>query len=75
MITRNNFQSVLDSITPKDKKRILKSDKEYIVIELHIFNAGSITNVILTNDFIRYQYVSDYGHCILETQEVQSLIS
>ena len=75
MITRQNFQSVLDSITAKDKKRILNSDKEYIVIELDIFNAGSITKVILTNDFNRYKNVSNNCGCILETQEVHSFLS
>ena len=34
MITRDNFKDVLKLIPKKDIKRILKSDKEYIVIML-----------------------------------------
>ena len=70
MITRDNFKAVLGLISEKDKRRILKTDKEYVVLYLYTFNVGSIVEVTLTNDYIRYQNVSNNGNCILETNYV-----
>lgn len=66
MITRDNFKDVLKLISKKDIKRIKKSDKEYIVLMLHVFNVGTNVSVILTNDYNRYKNVSYNGNCILE---------
>ena len=66
MITIDNFNDVLKLISKKDIKRIKKSDKEYIVLMLHVFNVGAYVSVILTNDFNRYKNVSYNGNCILE---------
>lgn len=66
MITRDNFKDVLRLISKKDIKRIKKSDKEYIVLMLHVFNVGTNVSVILTNDYNRYKNVSYNGNCILE---------
>lgn len=66
MITRDNFKYVLKLISKKDIKRIKKSNKEYIVLMLHVFNVGSYVSVILTNDYNRYKNVSYNGNCILE---------
>lgn len=74
MITRDNFTDTVRAIEPKDKKRIRESLKEYCVIELHIFNSGSYVTVKLTDDFIRHQYASKKGNCIIETSEIQSLL-
>ena len=65
MITIENLKEVVKSLSDKDKTRILKSDKEYIVIILHVFNVGSYATCILTNDFNRYKNVSNDGNCIL----------
>ena len=45
------------------------SNKEYVVLELHCFNAGSFTKVILTNDYNRYKNVSNNGNCILSLDD------
>lgn len=75
MITRENLQGVINSLSDKDKNRIKNTNKEYLVIELHIFNTGSYATVKLTNNYSRYQNVSNYGNCILETQYVLNLIN
>ena len=75
MITRENLQEVIQSIDAKDKKRIKNSTKEYCVIELHIFNTGSFATIKLTNNYTRYKNVSNYGNCILETQDVLNYIN
>ena len=74
MITTDNLTSVINQLPEKDKRRILKSDKEYCVLELHIFNAGSYTSCILTNNYDRYKNVSNHGNCILDTWEVSERI-
>jgi hypothetical protein len=66
MITRDNFKDVLRLISKKDIKRIKKSDKEYIVLMLQVFNVGGYVSVILTNDYNRYKNVSYNGNCIFE---------
>lgn len=75
MITRNNLKDVIRSLSKKDKKRILNSNKECVVLYLHIFNIGTYTTARLTNDYNRYKNVSNNGNAILYTQEVQDLIN
>ena len=69
MITRENIQDVIDQISLKDKKRIHNTNKEYIVLLLHCFNAFSITQVILTNDLNKYKNVSKDGNCVLQSDD------
>ena len=75
MITRDNLADVIKAITPSDKKRILRSDKEYIVIYLHVFNSGSFVSIRLTDDFNRYKNVSNEGNAILYNDEIINLIN
>ncbi len=70
MITHDNFTLVVQSLSDKDKKRILNSDKEFCVLFLHVFNTGCIVDCILTNNYNRYKNVSDNGNAILLTEEV-----
>jgi len=75
MITRNNLKDVINTLTKKDKKRILNSDKEYVVLYLHISNGWFSVTARLTNDYNRYKNVSNNGNAILYTEEVQNLIA
>jgi hypothetical protein len=74
MITRENLQNVINSMSIKDKKRVLNTEKEYVVIYLHICNSGSYTTIRLTDDFNRYKNVSNNGNVILTSEEVKDLI-
>ena len=74
MITRENLKEVINSLSEKEKKRVLNSSKEYAVLYLHVFNTGSYATVRLTNDYNRYKNVSDKGDALLYTEEVQTLI-
>ena len=73
MTTRENINSVIENIEKKDKKRILTAIKnnsfEYVVLRLHICNAGSIIETILTNHLERYYNESDNGNCILSIED------
>ena len=69
MITRENIIEVIKNLSNKDKKRLKNTSKEYAVLRLHCFNVGCIIELILTNDFIRYQNVSNEGNCILDTND------
>ncbi len=71
MITQDNLNEVITSLSNKDKKRILSSCKEYTVLYLHVFNAGHFVTARLTNDYNRYKD----GNTILNTEEVQNLIT
>lgn len=75
MITRDNLKNVVDSLSDKEKKRVLNSEKEYTVLYLHVFNVGCYVTVRLTNDYDRYKNVSNNGNAILYTKEVQDLIT
>ena len=70
MITRSNISEVINSLSDKDKNRIKNTNKEYCVIYLHVFNVGSYATIKLTDNFSRYQNVSNDGNCILEISEV-----
>lgn len=69
MITQDNIIEVVTQLSDKDKKRLANTNKEFAVLYLHIFNVGSYTSLRLTNDFLRYQYASKEGNCILETSD------
>ena len=74
MITKDNLKDVINSLSEKDKKRVLNSSKEFTVLYLHTFNVGSYVTIRLTDDYNRYKNVSYNGNAILYTQEVQDLI-
>lgn len=46
MITRDNLSDVMDAITKKDIDTAISTDQDYVLLELHVFNAGF--NVSLT---------------------------
>jgi len=69
MITRSNIKEVVNSIADDDKKRLANTNKEYVVLQMHIFNGGYVISIILTNDYNRYKNVSFNGHCILSTDD------
>jgi len=75
MITHRNFNLVVQSLSDKDKKRILNSNKEFCVLILHVFNAGYTVNCILTNNYIRYQNVENHGNAIVPIEEVTEILS
>lgn len=75
MITSDNFNEVVLSLNEEEKQRIIGSDKEYCVLFLSIFNAGSVVNCVLTNNFTRYQNVSNDGDAIVEISEVANVIT
>ena len=54
MITKENLEAVIEQINDKDQNRIRVLSKDYVVLFLHSFNAGSYTEVILTNDYNKY---------------------
>ena len=74
MITRDNLNDVINSLSEKDKKRVLNSNKEFTVLYLHVFNTGGYVTIRLTDDYNRYKNVSNNGDAILYTEEVQDLI-
>ena len=70
MITSQNINEVVKQLSNKDKKRLKNTNKEYAVLILSIFNTGSVTHLILTNDYNKYKNVSNYGNCILYSDDV-----
>lgn len=74
MITRENLRDVIDSLSDKTKRRILSSEKYYVVLTLHVFNVGAYATAKLTNDYDRYQHAWKHGNCILCIEDVQSIL-
>ncbi len=75
MITHRNFKLIVQSLSDKDKKRILYSNKEFCVLIIHIFNAGYTVNCILTNNYTRYQNVGNHGNAIVSIEEVVEILN
>ena len=69
MITRANIQGIVEGLTPKEKKRIANSTKEYVTLELHCFNVGCYTTIKLTSDYNRYKNLYKDGNCILSLDD------
>lgn len=77
MITRENLEDVISNITPYDLKRIKNSEKEYVVLNLNIFNTGFTVDVCLTNNLYNNKEVTranKNGGAIFQTEEVLKLI-
>ena len=74
MITSQNLSETVNLLNEDDKQRILKSQKEFVVLFLHIFNTGSYTTAILTDNLNRFKNVSDNGNAIWNTLEIQNII-
>ena len=75
MITKENFREVIQNLPAREKDRIMKTDKEYLVIKMTVFNAGYTLNCHLTNDYDIYKNVSSQGNCILSVQEVVEILN
>ena len=69
MITRDNIQEVVNSLSDRDKKRIRNSNKEFVVLELHCTNSGCASFAKVTNNYTRYKNVSNNGDCILSIDD------
>ncbi len=75
MITRENLKEVIDSLDDKTKRRILSSEKSFVVLTLHVFNVGAYATARLTNDYGRYnQHAWKHGNCVLYIEDVQSIL-
>ena len=76
MITRENLRDVTDSLDDKTKRRILSSEKYYVVLTPNVFNEGAYATVTvrLTNDYGRYKHAWKHGNCILCIEDVQSIL-
>ena len=74
MITSQNLSETVNLLNEDDKQRILKSQKEFVVLFLHVFNAGSFTTCSLTNYFYRFRNIANHGDAILNTSEIQNII-
>ena len=73
MITRHNLNEIINQISNDDKKCILKSSREYTMIDVSFFNVGISISIGLLSDL-----PSDYDEKIksgkvvlLETNEEQ----
>lgn len=76
MSTFNIIKAVLSNTTEKDKKRILSTNKEFIVCDVSVFNAGSVIVVKCTDDYNRYQNISNDGYSfIMESEVIKNMIS
>jgi len=61
-----NLMGLLQDLNKKELKRILKSHKEYLVLDVSVFNVGAVVKPILTNDYNRYKNIGRDGYsCIL----------
>jgi len=63
---RNDIMELLQELSKKELKRILKSYKEYLVLNVSVFNVGVVVKPILTDDYNRYKNINKDGYsCIL----------
>ena len=59
-----------------DLLRVVYTNKEYAVFDISVFNVGSVTRVICTNNWHKYQNIGDNGYSFtipLYTEEVETI--
>ena len=61
------LMSILENdLSLKDLRRIVNSNKEYLVLDVSVFNVGAVVRPILTNNHNKYKHISNDGYsCIL----------
>ena len=61
------LMSILENdLSLKDLRRIVNSNKEYLVLDVSVFNVGAVVRPILTNNYSKYENISNDGYsCIL----------
>jgi len=59
------MMEMLKELSTKELKRILKSSKEYLVLDAHVFNVGAVVKPILTNNYEKYKNISDDGYSLI----------
>ena len=77
MITKDNLVEVLKLILPKDLKRIKTTEKEFVVLNLNIFNTGCTLDVTLTNNLYGNKEVNranKNGGAVFEITEFLKLL-
>jgi len=72
MITKENIHDIIGLLTEKELIRIENSSKDYLVLELHCGNASAVVIPILTNNYLKYQNVSNSGNAIFEREHFVS---
>jgi hypothetical protein len=61
-----NLMGLLQDLNKKELTRIIKSYKEYLVLNVSVFNVGAVVRPILTNDYNKYKNIGRDGYsCIL----------
>ena len=60
-----SLENNLKELSINDLYRIWNSNKDYIVINTSVCNAGASYKVICTNDFNRYQNISNDGYSFI----------
>ena len=74
MITRDNLKAVINLLPKKKKEKILADTREYCVLYLYCSNGGCWANAWLTNNYERYQHVSDDGNVVVRTNYAKSVL-
>jgi hypothetical protein len=59
------MMEMLQELSIKELKRILKSSKEYLVLDAYVFNVGAVVKPILTNNYEKYKNISDDGYSLI----------
>ena len=77
MITRENFRYVVESLSDKDKRKIINNvhTKEYCVLDIRTTNCGMSSYASVTNDYNKYKNVYKNGNCIVYLKEVYDIIT
>ncbi len=76
MSTFNQVKSILSEITSNERKRILSTTKQFIVCDVSVCNAGVVVIVKCTDNYYRYQNISNDGYSfILESDDIKNILS
>jgi hypothetical protein len=63
MITRNNLKEVLEDLETEEIQAALESEKDYIGVRTHIFNAGWYAEITALDSYSK-KYPINGGFCI-----------
>ena len=69
--SREVLTNVVNCLDQRTKKRVLNTLKQYVIIELHIFNTGYFVTAKVTNKYIE----SEHPKFLFLTEEIQQILT
>jgi len=61
----------LSDVSINELYRAWNTNKDFIVVDIHVFNVGARYDIICTNNYIKYENISDDGYSFILSNDYE----